>query len=220
MVTFRYLFDRLRAHYFPNEFHRMVARWNADDPCDLRRFDFPLNKQSVALDLGGFKGEWTSHLYARYGCQIYTFEPVVAYVECLRRRYEPNPDIHVFDFGLGGSTHSEKLTICGDRSSAFRRESGSLQEIRIVDAIEWLEAANIPAVDLMKINIEGGEFELLERLIQGGWISRVRHLLVQFHDVFPDAAARMEAIHQNLHETHAPAFQYRFVWEHWVKTEV
>ena len=44
----------------------------------------------------------------------------------------------------------------------------------------------------MKINIEGGEYELLERLIAADLIRKIDDIQVQFHNFVPDAAARME----------------------------
>ena len=68
----------------------------------------------------------------------------------------------------------------------------------------------------MKINIEGGEFELLERLIQTGLISRIKNIQVQFHNIAVESTKRMEKIHQGMYKTHQPTFQYKFVWENWV----
>jgi hypothetical protein len=71
-------------------------------------------------------------------------------------------------------------------------------------------------VDLMKINIEGGEYELLEHLIARGLTKRIRNIQVQFHeDVMAGAAGRMERIQSRLAETHHLTYQERFVWENW-----
>jgi hypothetical protein len=65
-------------------------------------------------------------------------------------------------------------------------------------------------VDLMKINIEGGEYELLEHLIARGLTKRIRNIQVQFHeDVMAGAAGRMERIQSRLAETHHLTYQER-----------
>src|SRR5262249_51252950 len=76
-------------------------------------------------------------------------------------------------------------------------------------------AENIGEVSLMKINIEGGEYDLLENLIATGLISRIRDIQVQFHMDIPDAERRMHAIQSRLAGTHRLTFQYPFVWENW-----
>jgi hypothetical protein len=70
-------------------------------------------------------------------------------------------------------------------------------------------------VRLMKVNIEGGEYELLERMLECGLTTRVADLQIQFHNFSPDAAERMAAIQRGLAATHRPTYQYRFVWENW-----
>lgn len=39
----------------------------------------------------------------------------------------------------------------------------------------------IDDIGLMKINIEGGEYELLERMIELGIINKVKDIQIQFH---------------------------------------
>ena len=67
----------------------------------------------------------------------------------------------------------------------------------------------------MKINIEGGEYELLEHLIEEKLMADIANIQVQFHDFIPGAQARMEAIQQELKKTHSLTYQYLFVWENW-----
>ena len=54
----------------------------------------------------------------------------------------------------------------------------------------------------MKINIEGCEFEVLERMLEAKMLSSVKNFQIQFHDIAPDSRARMEKIQKTLSETH------------------
>ena len=67
----------------------------------------------------------------------------------------------------------------------------------------------------MKINIEGGEYELLEYLLDTGLATQIINYQVQFHDFVPDAEARMTAIRERLSQTHTLTYQYEFVWGNW-----
>jgi hypothetical protein len=69
----------------------------------------------------------------------------------------------------------------------------------------------------MKINIEGGEFELLERLIETGLIATIENLQVQFHNFEVGAPKRMAELQAALGRTHTPTYQYEFVWENWAR---
>lgn len=90
-----------------------------------------------------------------------------------------------------------------------------MRTIQIVDIVDWLECEHISNVDLIKINIEGGEYELLERLIDTGYIRIFRDVQVQFHQLAKDSERRMACIHDGLKQTHFPTYEYRFVWENW-----
>jgi hypothetical protein len=68
----------------------------------------------------------------------------------------------------------------------------------------------------MKINIEGGEYELLEHLINSGLVSRIRRMQIQFHDFVPDAVARRARLVEALARSHRQSWSYYFVWEEWL----
>jgi FkbM family methyltransferase len=206
MTIERYLF--LPAH------QKTVDQWFADDGDARFRFDYPLDERSVVLDFGGYTGQWTSDLYSRYRCKITVFEPVPSFSSAIEARFMHNDDVSICPFGLGASARTETISLSADASSMFRG-SGQSVGIKIEDAKEWLDQAGFEEIALIKVNIEGGEYELLERLIEIGFISKIRDLQIQFHDIFPSSKDRMRAIQAELSRTHSPTYQYEFVWENW-----
>ena len=70
-------------------------------------------------------------------------------------------------------------------------------------------------VDLLKINIEGGEYELLEGLIASGNIKCCKHVQVQFHTAGRDWAGRYSEIRAALDRTHRITFDEPFCWQNW-----
>ena len=75
---------------------------------------------------------------------------------------------------------------------------------------------NIEVVDLIKINIEGGEYDLLDEIIANNWLSKFKNIQVQYHDfVIDNPRERMEKIQKELAKTHQLTYQYDFVWENW-----
>jgi len=191
-----------------------LARWWNDGGDARLRFNYPLTERSIVLDLGGYRGQWASDLYSRYRCPIAIFEPIASYADAIRERFRLNRDITVHQFGLGGCTRTEKLSLSEDATSQFRSE-GPVEDVNIRDAAEWIAEESVSSIDLIKINIEGGEYELLERLLETGLVQRIDNIQVQFHDLFPEAAARMDRILAELMKTHVATYQYRFVWENW-----
>ena len=213
--------SKLRQKYFPSPLELMVKKWHADGGDYEFRFNYDLNDQSIVLDLGGYEGQWASDLFARYRCLIYVFEPVSSFANRISKRFAKNEKIQVFQYGLGEVSRSEEICIAGDGSSMFRK-SQNKETIEIVDINGWIEnnLNNDKSIDLMKINVEGGEYELLDRLIETHLVDRIKNIQVQFHQVMPDSVAHMERIQSQLMKTHKPTYQYTFVWENWKQKSI
>ena len=204
----------LRRRRRRRDYRAMVKKWYADGGDDRFRFDYDLDERSIVLDLGGYEGQWASDLYARQRCRIAIFEPVTRFARNIEARFRKNKDITVFACGLGATTRTETIYIHGASSSTHKKQAQS-EQIEIVDVKKWFDDHSIETVQLMKINIEGGEYELLERLVATGLIDKIVDIQVQFHNFTPDAAARMERLQHAMRATHTPTYQYRFVWENW-----
>lgn len=192
----------------------MVNQWWADGGDYAFRFDYDLTEGSTVLDLGGYEGQWASDLFARYRCHIFVFEPVSCFAERISLRFRKNNKIKVFQFGLGSHTRSEPLYISDDSSSAFC-VSEVVEQIRIVDVKDWFEEMKLDNIDLIKINTEGNEYELLDRLIETQLIDKFLNIQVQFHNISDVSRIHMDKIRSELAKTHKPTYQYEFVWENW-----
>jgi len=197
-----------------------VRKWqesNGDERL-LTRYD-RLNADSIILDLGGYHGDFSFHMNSKYGALCHVFEVVPELCSRIESARAGNPKIVVHAFGLAGSTRKERLFLAEQGSSTFANRAPEARQIAIqlVEASDWFrKELEGRSVDLMKINIEGGEYELLEHMIRKGLARRVRNIQVQFHeDVIADAAARMGRIQADLSKTHRLTFQERFVWENW-----
>lgn len=202
-----------RALYQSPQEQRVEA-WFRDRGDRTLRLDYELDGRSLVFDLGGFEGQWASDLFARYGCSIWVFEAAPEFSRAVVHRFAHNPRIRVFPFGLGERTKEMTLSLDGDASSGYMAGS-TTTEARIIAASEFLSEHRVERIDLMKVNIEGAEYDLLDHLLETGWTSRIVDLQVQFHDFVPGAEARMRAIQRRLSATHELTWQYEFVWENW-----
>jgi FkbM family methyltransferase len=146
------------------------------------------------------------------------FEPITVFADNIAARFARNDDIEVVHCALGAATRKETMHICGASSSSYKQKSDA-EIVQFVDAEQWFIDNDIRHVALMKLNIEGGEYELLERLLDADLIARVDDIQVQFHNVAPGSAERMQRIQDRLRQTHAPTYQYRFVWENWTRKQ-
>jgi FkbM family methyltransferase len=188
--------------------------WFKVDGDRTLKYDYDVKRDDLVFDLGGYDGQWSSNIFSRFCCSIHIFEPVKRFAEGIAAWFQHNPNVTVHAFGLAGSTRTESIMVDGMASSYFIKR-GVPEETRLVRAGDFLADNGIDKIRLMKVNIEGGEYELLEHLIETGHIRNIADLLVQFHDFVPDAPARMRKIQEALSRTHYPTFQYEFVFENW-----
>ncbi|VTU34033.1 methyltransferase, FkbM family [Variovorax sp. SRS16] len=181
------------------------------------RLSYPLGSADMVFDLGGFVGDFSAAIHEKYSCTVYLFEPVLSFFAKCQARFASDEKIHCFNYGLSSSPQTLCISLDGDASSIARDTTGQLETIRLEQFDEFLDQFNIQEVALLKLNIEGGEFDVLEHLIETGKIVRVRHLQVQFHDFARDAIARRNRIRAALARTHRQDWCYHFVWESWTR---
>lgn len=197
---------------------KRVKPWfliNGDNTLRLR---YTLDTSSVVLDLGGYKGDWAAQIWNLYKPSLYIFEPYKPYCDSIKNRFNGNDKIKVFEFGLGAKKEELAFSVAENASSVFN--AGEKTEFIQIESIsQFIRENEIKNIDLIKINIEGGEFELLEYLLDAGLITLFDNIQVQFHDFVPDAEKRMKAIQHKLALTHYPTYQYEFVWENWKRKQ-
>ena len=87
-------------------------------------------------------------------------------------------------------------------SSVFSDTSGKKgvpwAEVEIKDISTVWKSLALDRVDFMKINIEGAEFPLLERMIECNLLRKVDCFLIQFHEWHPGAYKRRRKIRKAL----------------------
>jgi FkbM family methyltransferase len=207
---------KVRNKYFPSEQQKEVKKYFADGGDAKYRYGYPLTPDSIVFDLGGYMGEFASKLFSMYLCKIYVFEPVTAYSKIIKDQFIKNPKIIVNNFGLGGRTRMELISINNDGSSIYIK-SEQREEILIKSIGEFIHNEQIETIDLMKINIEGGEYELLSNLIETGLIKNINNIQIQFHKISDNSDWEMKSIQDNLRNTHTLTFQFKYVWENWLR---
>jgi FkbM family methyltransferase len=196
-------------------FHAMRA-----DP-DLL-VDLDLEPGSMALDVGAYEGSWTSRVLERVGdvdLRIHAFEPEPGAAARLQAAFEGDPRVTTHPFGLAGRDREEAMSVGGHGSSVFSNPAvpGSFgtTHIRLRDVQRVLADQRVDRIAAIKVNIEGGEFELLDRLHDTGWLTRTGTVLVQFHEFAPGAYSGRRRNRRQLAETHRNTWCYPWVWERW-----
>lgn len=206
-------FSKLANLTYTDPREETKRRYLEEEKQQALRLRYDLGPQSLVVDVGGYEGQWASDIYGMYRCRVEVFEPIPEFAERIRQRFKQNPDIRVHEAGLGPRSEDVAFSLQADGTSQFRAGGGTCM-VRM-KSIEDAFKDYPQDIDLMKINIEGGEYDLLESMIAHGLVKRVKNLQIQFHDHMPKAKERMEAIQNELAKTHKTTYQFPFVWENW-----
>lgn len=190
------------------------GEWVACEGDQTLRQEYSVAVGEVVVDLGGYQGQWTSDIYARYRPKVFVFEPVPAFADRIRKRFQDNPDIQVVEAAVASADGRMRIGVAADASSSFG-DGQDFVEVPVLDFVAWWRAAGGGEIALLKINIEGGEYELLEHLIASGAVRDVREIQVQFHFFVPEAEARMRTIQAQLAATHERTYAFKWIWENW-----
>lgn len=210
----QFIIRKVKMYVFRDRFLLSVNRWFKDDGDNTLRLDYNLNSNSLVFDVGGYKGDFANAIYEKYRCNIFIFEPVEVYYNRLKQRFITNEKIKVFNFGLSNRDHELLISLNCDGSSVYGL-SKDKEKIELRCVANFINENNIGSIDLMKINIEGGEFDVLPKLIETSLIDKIYNLQVQFHTFIPDAVNKRNNIRTCLSETHILSWDYYFVWENW-----
>lgn len=178
------------------------AIWQAQNLEHLR-YEYDLKPDDLVIDIGAYMGEWATEIFARYGCKLIVIEP--------------GPWIVGFEHGevinKAASTRNGTLKFGGAYYYSSAHEDPT-HEYECFDITSLL--SKYDEIAMVKINIEGAEYGLLDHMIDAGLHKRIGNLQVQFHLIEGKPVEEMyRAIATKLRETHHLSFYYPFVWENW-----
>jgi FkbM family methyltransferase len=167
------------------------------------RYEYDLNAASVVVDLGAYKGEWANEIHARYGCQVTVVEPT-EYIRDFK---------HGAIVNKAAGTHNSKMSFGGRAYYTSIFETGD-HEYECFDVNKLIEQYG--AIDLLKVNIEGAEYDVLSHIIGAGLHKGIKNIQVQFHQIEGvPYGTWYEQISKHLSSTHKLTWHYPFCWENW-----
>ena len=200
-----------------SESQKNIDRWRKIDGDNTLRLDYPqLNEQSLVFDIGGYKGEWSKNIFARYSPTTYIFEPVPSFFYKIEKFYAHNKKIVPFKFGFGADDVLLKIALSDDASSIYSNRKNVLHEqIRIRKLSDFIKENNIQCIDLIKINIEGSEYDVIYDLHENNLLDRIMKFQIQFHEINPQSKQNLKNCRDILAKTHSQDWCFDFVWEAW-----
>lgn len=164
-------------------------------------YDFISGSKAVVIDIGANIGI-TSLFFSRfdYVDKIYAFEPVKDTFEHAQYNLRLNDEIHKIEWikniGLGKNSRKEiflfdkhfkgNTGVRGVSSPSYtNNDNAKEREVQIEDATLEIGKIVKDAKDrkiIVKMDCEGGEYEILENLYKSGMINQIDVLVLEWHD--------------------------------------
>jgi len=191
-----------------------MGMWFRDGSENTLRTKYLLDENSVVFDLGGYMGQWAGEIFNKYKCNIHVFEPIFNFYTHIKNNLV-NDKIIVEHVGLSNKNYNEVIYIANDSSSIYQNKNNKSENIKMINICDYMNGNNIQKIDLIKINVEGEEYNILEELLSNDKIKNIGDIQIQFHDIFPDSIERRIKIREELSKTHEETYCFDFVWENW-----
>jgi|LakMenE01Jun11ns_1017448.scaffolds.fasta_scaffold9950043_6 FkbM family methyltransferase len=183
---------------------------------DNLRVNYNLNKDSIVIDLGGYEAWFTSVINELYKSKIYCFEPIEKFYNICKDKFIMFDNIKVYQSGLSNENKLVGFHVAGDASSLYYGTGLQPLNIPLIKIDEFMLNENIEFVDLLKMNIEGAEYEILEYIIKNNMITKFKNIQIQFHEnPFDGWEEIYNFIIDNLQKTHHLTYHFEFKFENW-----
>jgi FkbM family methyltransferase len=176
------------------------------------KYNIKFKDDGLVLDFGGYIGEFTSKLSKlNPNMSFLIFEPVPNFYNKCLKRFNKKQNISVLPYGVTSDGRNIDLAIDGPRTRTS--QSGENQIFATKSITEIL--GNLDQVELMKMNIEGLEYECLLSIIHSGSIKKINYLLVQFHNFHFEDENNYAEITRLISKDFNRIFSYKWKWELW-----
>jgi len=120
----------------------------------------------------------------RFHCQIYAFDPTPRSVKWIKDQPTP-PEFHFHEFGIDAKPgemlfHPPKLdTHVSYTVSSSGSSNGEPVKAQVLDLGTIMQRLNHKRIDILKMDVEGAEYAVIETLAQQG--SLPEQIMVEFH---------------------------------------
>lgn len=164
-----------------------VRRWTTDrlivDEV-VNRIPFPPSRAGdTILDFGAHIGSF-SILAARAGARVLAFEPDPSNFALLEENVRPYPAVQAVPLAVAGASGTRTMRRqirCSTSGWSFLESAGDSQPAVCISLPEILDRWRITHVDLLKLNVEGAEYEIM-RASPISVLRKAKRIFLEFHD--------------------------------------
>jgi FkbM family methyltransferase len=182
--------------------------WQENDMEHLR-YEYDLKPDDVVLDLGAYNGEFAQKIHDKYGCEVIAVEPTSAIMGLGNK-----PWLTVINKAAGTLASGDMIAFGG---SAYWTSHFAEEINQSYPAFPLLSILNRD-IALLKINVEGMEYGLLDDIIRNGCINSINNIQVQFHQTEGYKESYFDIV-KNLIHTHHKTWGVDWIWENWKRND-
>lgn len=166
---------------------------------------------SVVVDCGASIGD-TIEVFLEKGAVVHAFEPNPAAVAHLKERFADAKDLTLYQKAVSDKNATASFFLHEDlgpetlktaNGSSLLDFKGNVDtaapvEVETIDLAEFLQSLDTK-VTVLKIDIEGAELEVVNRLLDTGAYDVAEQILVETHErKIPELAERTEALRKRI----------------------
>lgn len=162
---------------------------------------YEMPEGSVCIDCGANQGFFTDLILSLNG-YCYAFEPNSTLFRLLTQKYRGNDNVELFPYAVSDSEGMVDFKLSSNLNNSFLdfTEGGSIshdhysspwlgtpevyyqvKKIRFVDFLQNTVFQKHEEIYILKMDIEGAEFETLEDIIQSGVYRKIKYLFCETH---------------------------------------
>jgi FkbM family methyltransferase len=163
--------------------------------------EFEIKNDDSIIDIGGHIGLFS--LYVAEKCKsgkIFTFEPIKENFDLLKENIKINNIKNIFPKNIAVSNNNSSITIflSDDQSGhGMYKKTSKARNIKSTNLEEIYLENKIPNCNLLKIDAEGAEFEILEK-IDENMFKKIENIIFEYHKFEKNSNDRLENIIKKL----------------------
>ncbi|MEB3192341.1 MAG: FkbM family methyltransferase [Snowella sp.] len=156
------------------------------------------------LDLGGHLGQFSQMLISYFNCVCYCIEAspslydrIPSNIPQLKKfNYVISDSSGILEFALTENPEGNHIKKVEDHNNT--EEIINTVQVNSITISEFLKKHNINKIDLLKLDIEGAEFEVLNS-IDDSLLLTIKQITIEFHDFkFKDLKPQVKDVKQRL----------------------
>lgn len=178
------------------------------------KYELDLKAGGIVLDIGAYKGQYTKKMHAFNADVVFwLYEPIEEYFQICQNLFFDESTITTHQTAVSADGRDFEMEVAGLRSRQASNNLTDSVSITSIDIQDIFDSAD--EFELLKMNIEGMEYECLEKLINSNSLIKAKYLLVQFHELDEHSPFKLAKIHESISNDYTNIWKYEWMWELW-----